>query len=207
MEHAKAAMCGALTRSGTPCQRRDLHASGKCKLHGGASTGPKSELGKAQARENGKLGGRPHSRKPKPMERPEEHQVLHAIPPTVLPTPHSASNEPDSGGLANGRTGFTATHAPTAVNVQVKPKPMNGLLEVQQAAVLTESLTDSQNPTEPKILNGDEGNPSVMVKCRDCRNLSAGFTCLALGSAQVAPAMGDWRMCNLFQDLSFLWLE
>jgi len=34
--------CGAKTRSGTPCKRRDLYASGRCKLHGGLSTGPKS---------------------------------------------------------------------------------------------------------------------------------------------------------------------
>ncbi|WP_434984018.1 HGGxSTG domain-containing protein [Vreelandella zhaodongensis] len=34
--------CGAKTRAGTPCKRRDLYASGRCKLHGGLSTGPKS---------------------------------------------------------------------------------------------------------------------------------------------------------------------
>lgn len=34
--------CGAKTRAGTPCKRRDLYASGRCRLHGGLSTGPKS---------------------------------------------------------------------------------------------------------------------------------------------------------------------
>lgn len=34
--------CGAKTRAGTPCKRRDLWDSGRCKLHGGMSTGPKS---------------------------------------------------------------------------------------------------------------------------------------------------------------------
>jgi hypothetical protein len=34
--------CGARTRVGTPCKRRDLYASGRCHLHGGPSTGPKS---------------------------------------------------------------------------------------------------------------------------------------------------------------------
>lgn len=34
--------CGAKTRAGTPCKRRDLWDSGRCKLHGGLSTGPKS---------------------------------------------------------------------------------------------------------------------------------------------------------------------
>jgi hypothetical protein len=33
--------CGAKTRAGTPCKRRDLYKSGRCKLHGGLSTGPK----------------------------------------------------------------------------------------------------------------------------------------------------------------------
>ena len=33
--------CGAKTRAGTPCKRRDLYKSGRCRLHGGLSTGPK----------------------------------------------------------------------------------------------------------------------------------------------------------------------
>jgi hypothetical protein len=33
--------CGAKTRAGTPCKRRDLYRSGRCRLHGGLSTGPK----------------------------------------------------------------------------------------------------------------------------------------------------------------------
>lgn len=36
--------CGARTRAGTPCKRRDLYASGRCKLHGGLSTGPRRKL-------------------------------------------------------------------------------------------------------------------------------------------------------------------
>lgn len=36
--------CGAKTRAGTPCKRRDIYASGRCRLHGGLSTGPKSGL-------------------------------------------------------------------------------------------------------------------------------------------------------------------
>lgn len=34
--------CGAKTRAGTPCKRRDLYNSGRCRLHGGLSTGPKA---------------------------------------------------------------------------------------------------------------------------------------------------------------------
>ncbi len=40
--------CLARTRRGTPCQSRAL-PSGRCKFHGGLSTGPKSPEGKAKA--------------------------------------------------------------------------------------------------------------------------------------------------------------
>lgn len=58
--------CGAKTRAGTPCKLSGLFINGRCKLHGGLSTGPTSEAGKAVSRENGKKGGR--SRKePNPL--------------------------------------------------------------------------------------------------------------------------------------------
>ncbi|RYE00692.1 MAG: hypothetical protein EOP50_03320 [Sphingobacteriales bacterium] len=56
--------CGAQTRAGTPCKIERIFDSGRCKLHGGLSTGPKSAAGKARARENGKLGGRGRRAKP-----------------------------------------------------------------------------------------------------------------------------------------------
>lgn len=37
--------CGARTRRGDPCQRKAL-ANGKCRNHGGCSTGPRTELGR-----------------------------------------------------------------------------------------------------------------------------------------------------------------
>ncbi|MFV3305797.1 HGGxSTG domain-containing protein [Pseudomonas sp. NY15181] len=40
-EELRGLCCGAKTRAGTPCKRRDLYASGRCKLHGGLSTGPR----------------------------------------------------------------------------------------------------------------------------------------------------------------------
>jgi len=46
-------ICGARTRAGTPCKRRDLYRSGRCKLHGGTSTGPRTDEGKARAAQNG----------------------------------------------------------------------------------------------------------------------------------------------------------
>lgn len=43
--------CGAKTRKGTPCQCKAL-ANGRCKYHGGKSTGPKTEEGKTRAARN-----------------------------------------------------------------------------------------------------------------------------------------------------------
>ena len=58
--------CGAKTRAGTPCKQRTIFASGRCKWHGGQSTGPKTEAGKEQMRINGRKGGRPKKVKPEP---------------------------------------------------------------------------------------------------------------------------------------------
>jgi len=44
--------CGAKNRRGTPCKRVDIYASGRCKLHGGCSTGPTTPEGKARALRN-----------------------------------------------------------------------------------------------------------------------------------------------------------
>ena len=40
--------CGAKTRRGTPCQRPDNKRNGRCRLHGGASSGPRTEQGRAK---------------------------------------------------------------------------------------------------------------------------------------------------------------
>ncbi len=48
----RAAKCGAFARStGKPCQRKPL-ANGRCRNHGGLSTGPKTQDGKARAMAN-----------------------------------------------------------------------------------------------------------------------------------------------------------
>ena len=40
--------CGAKTRRGTLCQRPGTKRNGRCKLHGGRSTGPTTEEGRAR---------------------------------------------------------------------------------------------------------------------------------------------------------------
>jgi len=46
--------CGAKTRAGTPCKRTDIYNNGRCKFHGGLSTGPTTPEGKAIASRNAK---------------------------------------------------------------------------------------------------------------------------------------------------------
>lgn len=45
-------MCWAKTRQGTPCQNTRLYKNGRCKNHGGLSTGPRTLQGKARALAN-----------------------------------------------------------------------------------------------------------------------------------------------------------
>lgn len=45
--------CGAKTRAGTPCKRKDLFDNGRCRLHGGLSTGPLTAKGKKRSALNG----------------------------------------------------------------------------------------------------------------------------------------------------------
>ena len=40
--------CGAKTRRGTACQRPANKQNGRCRLHGGASSGPRTEQGRAK---------------------------------------------------------------------------------------------------------------------------------------------------------------
>ena len=51
-------MCGAKTRQGTPCKNTRLYKNGRCKNHGGLSTGARTEEGKARSLANLKKRGR-----------------------------------------------------------------------------------------------------------------------------------------------------
>lgn len=44
--------CGANNRGGEPCKRTDLMTNGRCRFHGGMSTGPKSDEGRRTAAAN-----------------------------------------------------------------------------------------------------------------------------------------------------------
>ena len=43
------AFCNARTRAGKPCRALGLPGTGRCKWHGGLSTGPRTEAGKQKA--------------------------------------------------------------------------------------------------------------------------------------------------------------
>lgn len=43
--------CGARTRSGDPCRAPAVRGKARCRLHGGLSTGPKTEEGRARVRD------------------------------------------------------------------------------------------------------------------------------------------------------------
>ncbi|MEO6422002.1 MAG: HGGxSTG domain-containing protein [Candidatus Nitrotoga sp.] len=59
-EDLRSITCGARSkRTGHPCKNVSLYRNGRCKFHGGLSTGPKSKAGKRKAAKNGKKGGRP----------------------------------------------------------------------------------------------------------------------------------------------------
>jgi hypothetical protein len=51
MPGRKKQLCGARTRRGTACQCKAL-TNGRCRLHGGLSTGPKTLGGKVKALKN-----------------------------------------------------------------------------------------------------------------------------------------------------------
>ena len=58
--------CGAKTRKGIPCRQKDIYLNGRCRLHGGLSTGPKTAAGKQRSAAN----------LPKPHEKPTKLDFL-----------------------------------------------------------------------------------------------------------------------------------
>ncbi|MEN2426302.1 HGGxSTG domain-containing protein [Chromobacterium vaccinii] len=52
-EECQGLTCGARTRAGTPCKLTSIYGNGRCKLHGGLSTGPRTTDGKRRAAQNG----------------------------------------------------------------------------------------------------------------------------------------------------------
>lgn len=72
--------CGAKTRRGTPCIAPGM-PNGRCRLHGGASTGPRTPTGLERSRRARWKHGR-YSREAR-IERSRSRAVLHAVRATI----------------------------------------------------------------------------------------------------------------------------
>jgi hypothetical protein len=68
--------CGARTRSGAPCKGPAM-PNGRCRMHGGPSTGPKTEAGKANIRASRTKHG--HYSQAAIMSRRETRSILRAV--------------------------------------------------------------------------------------------------------------------------------
>lgn len=53
-------VCGARKKDGERCRSKDLHRGGKCKFHGGLSTGARTPEGKARSIAAMRAGRWPH---------------------------------------------------------------------------------------------------------------------------------------------------
>ncbi len=51
-EELRGLTCGAKTRAGAPCKLTSIYANGRCRFHGGLSTGPKTKKGKRRVAAN-----------------------------------------------------------------------------------------------------------------------------------------------------------
>ena len=204
--------CGARTRAGTPCKRIDLYWSGRCKFHGGLSTGPTTENGKAKSRDNGKLGGRGRVLKPNPMETPRNPQggALIPSPPGGSPDPNPMETVRKRLGLAGISSDIAARFPDHAshvtdgrnlgtVNAVLQPNPMDSSEKPTFCEKDTALLALANSLTKPDFLKTNGGNVSVRVQCKECGCLSVGFKCLCPDSGQLAPTLGEWRVCKFFE--------
>lgn len=95
--------CGARSkRTGKPCPQKGLYACGRCRWHGGLSTGPRSEDGKRRSAANGGLRGARHAA--------------------------AATNEPHDPANVLARVAGTARHEGGAAATQCSPDLPIGLV-------------------------------------------------------------------------------
>lgn len=112
--------CGARSkRTGRPCPHTGLFANGRCRWHGGLSTGPKTDEGKARSALNG-------GRRPMRVTRDNavtggRHSKDRAMDPSApdLPEPPEP-HEPTEGPLSNAKP--SSEVAPLAIRLQAHLK-------------------------------------------------------------------------------------
>ncbi|MCP5357568.1 MAG: hypothetical protein H7A06_05460 [Pseudomonadales bacterium] len=88
--------CDAKKKNGEPCRQKALYRQGRCKFHGGLSTGPKTENGKEQSRINGAKGGRP--RKTQVLEARDSPKIgkFEDTPELITQRPQTSTNGDDA---------------------------------------------------------------------------------------------------------------
>lgn len=74
----KNTICGAKTKTGEPCESTELFPNGRCRLHGGPSSGPKSKEGRERARQNLRQSTEPPANRG--SEKPTHHQPRMEVP-------------------------------------------------------------------------------------------------------------------------------
>ena len=90
-----------------------------------------------------------------------------------------------------------------ASTVSAKPAGPKSNPSSKKARVRTQYLdiaarSPPSSPWRSELTGLVSENAPSLVQCIDCVNLSVGFKCLAPGSGQSFPAMGDWRQCSEF---------
>jgi hypothetical protein len=180
--------CGAKTRAGAPCKLTAIYLNGRCKFHGGMSTGPRTPEGKAASRLNGSKGGRPRKAvtnrngpKPNPTQVDSFHDGYQRKIESADANPMVTQAIEDCGG------------------VMKTPNPLR--------AAGSQSITHENVQMLDATTSGSKPNPMdtweklTFCRCADCANLSAGFTCLPaqrgeLGpGAPIRPSLGTTRKC------------
>ncbi|PJC21598.1 MAG: hypothetical protein CO065_02350 [Comamonadaceae bacterium CG_4_9_14_0_8_um_filter_57_21] len=156
--------CGAKTRTGTPCKRLDTARNGRCRLHGGKSTGPKTEVGKEQARINGRLSGR----KPKVFMGSPSSQAA-SLTATIPATPDERT-QVFSGLKSKVLLGSVPPPAPALPETLPVPPAENS------TEMLGISPSDKPKPLQAATTPPNASKPTI--RCSDCKHLSAAFTCL-----------------------------
>lgn len=131
--------CGARTRSGALCRQPGVGCGGRCKYHGGASTGPRTAAGRARAALNGHA-----NRKEKTMLQADMAQVA------------TESTAPDTALSAKASLPNREPVAPLA-----SPAPRRPILE----ALLDAHLTGERRwPLAGRILAAIERGPRPLTR-------------------------------------------
>lgn len=197
--------CGAVTRAGTPCKQKAIYWNGRCKFHGGLSTGPTTEAGKEQCRINGRKGGRPR----KVGAVLSDVAISAAIETEVMEPQENPKVPPDAQVSAR-------VSDPDAFVVQfAAPDPVAPLSETEIMELGKTSVSEpflgevlgrveatemlpvrpDFSPAEPKSWMLKE--VKVLPQCQRCTMFASNGACLAVAKGMI-PSMSTGENCPSF---------